>query len=234
MVNFLGTAQNFARALHALIPGLQTRELGPRGCQTRHCVGVGLTKPDPADENPKPAATAAASHINNEEHAPRAFYWDVETRSAAWLPSVGARAYAGDPSTEVLCVRFALGDGPIEIWTPDEPVPGAVLSAAADPAYRWIAHNAAFERAILAAILIPRFGWPMVPVERHACSMALALAHAYPGALEAASEILGLVNRKDAVREKRVRQMWSPRKPRKGEPPGLYWIDDPELRAELH
>jgi DNA polymerase bacteriophage-type len=109
-----------------------------------------------------------------------------------------------------------------------------VLAAAANSACSWIAHNAAFERALLEAILIPKFGWPMVPVERHACSMSLALAHAYPGALEAVSEILGLVNRKDAVREKRVRRMWSPRKPRKGEPPGLYWIDSPELRAELH
>src|SRR5262249_24012076 len=110
------------------------------------------------------------------------------------------------PSTEVLCVGFAQGDGPVEIWTPGEPVPGAVLAAAANAACRWVAHNAAFERAILEAILIPKFGWPMVPVERHVCSMALALAHGYPGALEAVSEILGLVNRKDFATERELHQ----------------------------
>ena len=48
----------------------------------------------------------------------------------------------------------------------------------------WVAHGAAFERAMLEAILIPQHGWPVVPVERHVCTMSLALAHAYPGSLE--------------------------------------------------
>jgi hypothetical protein len=222
---------------------------GPKGvCEQAEAEPTPWAKVEPIARNinlrntPNPAPLAPVAPVlspssNNVGPAP-AFYWDVETRSAARLAggklSVGARAYAGDPSTEVLCVGFAPGDGPVEIWAPGEPVPWAVLAAAANPACSGIAHNAAFERAILEAILIPKFGWPMVPVVRHACSMSLALAHAYPGALEAVSEILGLVNRKDAVREKRVRRMWSPRQPRKGEPPGLYWIDGPELRAELH
>ena len=75
----------------------------------------------------------------------------------------------------------------------------------------------------------------MVPVDRHVCTMSLALAHAYPGSLEGVAEILGLVNRKDVAREKIVRVMWKPRKPRRGEDPTkLYWVDSPELRAELY
>jgi DNA polymerase len=110
-----------------------------------------------------------------------------------------------------------------------------VLAAAADPRCPWVAHNAAFERAILEYILIPRHGWPMVPVARHVCTMALALAHAYPGSLESVAEVLGLVNRKDTAREKIVRKMWRPRKPRRGEDPSqLYWEDWPELRAHLY
>src|SRR5262249_38686295 len=67
------------------------------------------------------------------------------------------------------------------------------------------------------------------------CTMALSLSHAYPGALDAAAEVLGLINRKDKDRERRVRRMWTPRKVRKGEDPSvLYWFDTPELRADLH
>ena len=101
-----------------------------------------------------------------------------------------------------------------------DPIPEAVLAAAADPRCRWVAHNAAFERAILECILIPRHGWPAVPVDRHVCTMSLALAHAYPGSLEGVAEVLGLVNRKDTAREKIVRVMWKPRKPRRGRRPG--------------
>ena len=156
--------------------------------------------------------------IQFENGAP--FHWDVESRSAAKLgkgkESVGARAYAEHPSTEVLCVSFARGNGPVETWIPGQPIPEVVLAAAADPRCPWVAHNAAFERAMLECILIPRHGWPMVPVDRHVCTMSLALAHAYPGSLDGVAEILGLVNRKDIAREKIVRVMWKPRKPRRG------------------
>ena len=169
---------------------------------------------------------AAASRSHRARHvlengAP--FHWDIESRSAAELgkgkEGVGARAYAEHPSTEVLCVSFARGNGPVETWVPGQPIPEVVLAAAADPSCPWVAHNAAFERAMLECILIPRHGWPMVPVDRHVCTMSLALAHAYPGSLDGVAKILGLVNQKDVAREKIVRVMWKPRKPRRGEDP---------------
>lgn len=170
---------------------------------------------------------------------PRPFYWDVESRSAAALGKgkhgVGTRAYAEHASTSVLCVGFARGDCPIEIWVPGQPIPEAVLTAAADPNCYWIAHHAAFERAMLETILVPHHGWPAVPVERHICTMTLALAHSYPGSLEGVATILGLKNQKDAATEKEVRKMWKPRNPGRNEDPTeLYWTDTPELRAQLH
>jgi DNA polymerase len=166
------------------------------------------------------------------------FYWDLESRSAASLGGgahgVGARAYAEHTTTEVLCVSYARGNGPIETWVTGQPIPEVVMAAAADPSCSWVAHNAAFERACLESILV-KLGWPAVPVDRHVCTMALALAHAYPGSLDDVAEVLGLINRKDRVREKIVRVMWKPRKPRRGEnPTQLYWVETPELRAELH
>jgi DNA polymerase len=167
------------------------------------------------------------------------FYWDLESRSVAKLgkgkESVGTHAYAEHPTTEVLCVSFARGNGPVETWIPGQPIPEMVFAAAVDPRCSWVAHNAAFERAILERILIPQHGWPTVPVDRHVCTMSLALAHAYPGSLESVAEVLGLVNRKDTAREKIVRVMWKPRKPRRDEDPTkTYWVDSPELRAELY
>ena len=47
-------------------------------------------------------------------------FWDVETRSALDLGIAGAWRYASDPSTEVLCVGFAVDDGEPQIWIPGE------------------------------------------------------------------------------------------------------------------
>jgi DNA polymerase bacteriophage-type len=197
-------------------------------------------------KTPSPLVVKAAPRVVVETHfdppsvhgnnCKQPLHWDIECRSAAKLgkgkEGVGARAYAEHPTTEILCVSFARGNGPVETWVPGEPVPETVLAAAVDLNCPWIAHNAAFERAMLECILIPQHGWPMVPVDRHVCTMSLALAHGYPGSLESVAEILGLVNRKDVAREKIVRVMW---KPRRGEDPTkIYWEDSPELRAHLH
>jgi Toprim domain-containing protein/CHC2-type zinc finger protein len=45
--------------------------------------------------------------------------------------------------------------------------------------------------------LEPRFGWPLVPLARHVCTMSLALAAALPGALESAAAVLDLPYQKD-------------------------------------
>jgi DNA polymerase len=45
--------------------------------------------------------------------------------------------------------------------------------------------------------LQPRFGWPLVPLARHVCTLSLALAAALPGALENAAAALDLPYRKD-------------------------------------
>jgi DNA polymerase len=162
------------------------------------------------------------------------FHWDVECRSAAVLgggkQGVGARAYAEHPTTEILCISYARGNGAIKTWLPGQPVPEEVFKAAAECS--WVAHNAAFERALLECILVPQYGWPTIPIDRHVCTMSLALAHAYPGSLEAVAAILGLMNQKDTARERIVRVLW---KPRRGEDPAkIHWVDTPELRAELH
>jgi DNA polymerase len=122
---------------------------------------------------------------------------DFETRSTARLDLCGAWRYAGDPSTSVLCVGFAIDDGPVQIWTPDQPVPAEFHEAATDPIWLVVAHNNQFEAAIEERLLHPRYGWPLVPLERHGCTQAMALAAALPGSLENAAAALGLPYQKD-------------------------------------
>jgi len=43
---------------------------------------------------------------------------DIETFSTADLKKVGTYTYAQHPSTEILCVCYAFGDGPVHIWIP--------------------------------------------------------------------------------------------------------------------
>jgi DNA polymerase bacteriophage-type len=159
---------------------------------------------------------------------------DIETRSAVDLKVVGAACYAAHPTTGVWCVAYAVDDGPVLIWHPDsEPIPGVFFEAARDPAWTVEAHNDAFETAIETHILAPRYGFPLVPIERHRCTLAQALACALPGKLATVAEVLGLPP-KDDEGARLMRQMAKPRKPRKGEDPnGLYWHDEPEKIARL-
>jgi DNA polymerase len=43
---------------------------------------------------------------------------DLETRSTARLELCGAWRYAADPSTQILCVGYAIDNAPAQIWIP--------------------------------------------------------------------------------------------------------------------
>jgi DNA polymerase bacteriophage-type len=125
-------------------------------------------------------------------------------------------------------------DAPVQIWTPDKQIPEEFHAAARDPGWLMVAHNDQFETAIEERLLGPRFGWPLVPIERHRCTMAAALANALPAALDAAAEALGLPVRKDAEGYRVMQQMSRPRRARKGEDNGgVYWHDDLDRRFRL-
>src|SRR5262245_13665904 len=117
-------------------------------------------------------------------------FWDIETRSTVSLEDAGAWRYAADPTTEVLCVGYAVDDAEPKIWIPGQPIPEEIISAAENGA-DWVAHNFMFERAI-AAHKLTSLGWPEIPLERQICSMSLALASALPAKLENAAAALGL------------------------------------------
>ena len=162
-------------------------------------------------------------------------FWDTETRSAVSLRSSGAWRYAGDPTTDVLCICYAVDDGDIEVWLPGQPLPAPFLEAASNSdRWRSIAHNTQFDHAVLDRVLVPRYGFAPIPVEAQHCSMALALANGYPAELDRLAQALELEYSKDRDGAKLMREMSRPRKARKGEDrKALHWVDDPEKLQRL-
>jgi hypothetical protein len=61
---------------------------------------------------------------------PYLLHRDFETRSAANLKRVGAWRYAADPSTEIICIGYAIDDSPIQIAVPGQPISEPFIEAA--------------------------------------------------------------------------------------------------------
>jgi DNA polymerase len=99
----------------------------------------------------------------------------------------------------VWCCAFCVDDGPIKLWTPGEAPPEEFVEASRNPDWIVVAFNDAFERLIEQHVLAPRYGWPEIPIERHRCLQAAALAQALPASLEGIAEALRLEHRKDAT-----------------------------------
>ena len=156
---------------------------------------------------------------------------DAETRSTIDLPDVGPYLYATHPTTQVRTYGYRIGNGPPKVWHPEhEPVPKEFFNGIR----KWVAHNAQFEMAIERYILVPKYGFPVIPIERQVCTMAQLNALALPGGLDKAAKALNLEHQKDAAGNRLMKRMAKPRKPRKGEDPnGIYWVDSPEDREQL-
>jgi DNA polymerase len=165
----------------------------------------------------------------------RVLHRDYETRGVLLLPKVGAYRYAAHPQTSIICVAYAVDDQPVRLWLPGDPVPPEFFEAARNPDWLVCAHNDAFETAIEQLLLHPRHGWPLIPIERHRCTMAQAHAHALPGKLELAAEALNLIHKKDRAGQRLMLMMSKPRRPHIDEDPnGLYWFEDDARLQRLY
>lgn len=99
---------------------------------------------------------------------------DIETFSTVDLPKTGVYRYAEDPSTEVLCIAWAVDNGTISLWAPGmslEPL----LQLVNNPAITLAAHNASFERVVLNGTAGKKIGFPETSIDRWICTAAKAL-----------------------------------------------------------
>jgi DNA polymerase len=148
---------------------------------------------------------------------------DIETLSEADLKRVGSHVYMQHPSTRLLCLAYAIDDGPVKVWRAavDPDFPNDLYAAMADDSYEFHAWNAGgFE--MLSPIL------KGVPAERWRCTMIRAMYWGLPGKLEQAAEALRTGWQKDMAGHRLMLQMSRPRKD------GTFWHDvDPDKYDRL-
>jgi DNA polymerase len=167
--------------------------------------------------------------------AVRVLFRDYETRGVLPLHKVGVHRYAADPQTEVLCCAFAVDDQPVKLWIPGDSIPVEFREAAANPNWVVVAHNASFEIAIEQLLLAPRYGWPVISLEKQRCTHAMASALALPGKLQKLADVLELSHRKDVAGHRLMQAMSKPRRARKGENAyQVNWFDDTDRRQRLY
>ncbi|WP_316397312.1 hypothetical protein [Bradyrhizobium sp. 33ap4] len=151
---------------------------------------------------------------------------DFETRSDVDIRQVGGYLYFASPHTKALLASYKINGGPRRRWRYTEPCP-ADIREHIEKGGEIRAHNASFERGILQKVLAVRQGWPTPRNEQFRCTAATAAAMALPRDLAGLGDALGLKVKKDKAGDALIRFFSMPRKPRKDEPPGLYF-NEPE------
>jgi len=128
---------------------------------------------------------------------PKKVYIDFESRSQADIWTTGAYRYAEDPSTEVLCLAWAIDDGPVQgalygKLSEATPIINQLIQSGAE----FHAHNAFFERSIW-KFHAEKFGLLPIPLRQWRCTAAKVSAAALPRRLEHAALALGCSHQKD-------------------------------------
>lgn len=131
---------------------------------------------------------------------------DLETRSRCDLRKYGLYNYAADKSTEILIACYAIDNGPIHTWQAwkGKPIPTQLSNALTNKRVEVRAHNAAFERMLLAAR-----GYT-VPIERWYCTSMQARACAMPAGLEDLGRAAASSMRKDHRGSELIRKLSVP------------------------
>src|SRR5262249_31122919 len=99
---------------------------------------------------------------------------------------------------------------------PGDPVPAAFTNPTH---HQFISDNWEFERVIHAHVLVPRYGFPPIPIENQDCAQRRALANAYPAELGLRCEALGLPYRKDPEARKAMMRLARPQTAKKRKKP---------------
>lgn len=141
---------------------------------------------------------------------------DFESAHAIDLTQVGSARYAEDYGTEVLCLAYQTSDGVAGCWTPGNPIPEAIRLGRIH-GWRFVAHNAGFEKDIWRAIMVPVYGWPDIPNEQWWDTMARCANLGVPQKLEHALQALRLSETKDTEGTKITLSLSKP-EPRKRSP----------------
>lgn len=121
---------------------------------------------------------------------------DFETRSAVDIKKVGSWAYAEHPSTDVICMSYALNDEKPRLLTGEHIRGGVKLLIPPDAIL--VAHSAHFEYGIFNRILHRRHGWEAISdPKRWSCTLSRSVMCGLPASLEKAALAHRLEVKKD-------------------------------------
>lgn len=136
-----------------------------------------------------------------------ALHLDFETRSTLDLKKTGLHKYADPKHTEVICMAYAFGEGPVEVWRLGQSIPEQVINHVKSR-QEIFAHNASFEFELWNKCFYPKT--PLV-LEQMSCTMAMAYAMGLPGTLAGCAAALGVEQQKDMEGSRLMLQMCKPR-----------------------
>jgi len=143
---------------------------------------------------------------------------DFETFSEAPLEDVGAWVYSRHPSTEVLCMAYAVNDDPVRLWIPGDPLPHWMQ----DNNLKLEAHNISFEVSIWGNVCQKKYGFPAISLRQWYDTMAQCAVCAIPQSLDAAAKALDLPLKKHEEGYKAMLRLSKPREPSKTRPENRY------------
>ena len=175
-------------------------------------------------------------------------YIDWETRSEIDIKKCGAHNYAIHPSTEIMCLGWAVEQSPVKI-TPFVSPRGMLLFESAttkttttsdiEPLFEAVrngalvvAHNVGFDRSIWDKIAVKKFGFPEVPEDNWRCSAAAAAHYGASNSLEDACKILNLPEGK--LESKAMKALSQPLPAWKRTGRGEKWNEDPDKFNKLY
>ena len=128
---------------------------------------------------------------------------DMETRSHCDLKKAGLHRYFEDASTEILCMAWRIGDGPVSVWR--KGFAPLALTDHISNGGMVIAHNNAFDRHAWAKA----FNVPL-PIGQCDCTMARGAAMALPQGLDQLGVALNAPIKKDRDGHRLMMRMCRP------------------------
>ena len=128
---------------------------------------------------------------------------DIETYSPEPLADCGVHRYAAHPDFRILLFAYAFGEGPVTVidLASGASLPAPVRRALTDPKITKVAHNAAFERTCIGAML----GTALDP-HQWDCTMIQCARCGLPMSLGGAAKALGLQTQKMTEGKKLIKQ----------------------------
>lgn len=126
-------------------------------------------------------------------------YIDFETKSAAPLKDCGPALYSEHLTTDILCAGYGseLITEVLKAFELEEDKSSYLRFLAANPEAIFIAHNAIFEQWIWENVMVKKYHYPSIPIERWRCTMAKSYANGLPGKLKDVAKVLQLPVQKD-------------------------------------